>query len=81
MAYLNLVDESDAEGFLARLYEEARKRAGKVYRIVVAGSLGPRQLQASLGLYREVMWGESPLSRVQREMIAVVVSKANDCHY
>jgi AhpD family alkylhydroperoxidase len=27
------------------------------------------------------MHGPSPLSRAQREMLAVVVSRANDCHY
>ena len=32
-------------------------------------------------LYRELMYGRGPLSRVQREMIAVVTSQANDCHY
>ncbi len=32
-------------------------------------------------LYRELMYGQSPLTRVQREMIAVVVSAANACHY
>jgi alkylhydroperoxidase family enzyme len=32
-------------------------------------------------LYRELMYGRGPLTRVQREMIAVVVSATNDCHY
>ena len=32
-------------------------------------------------LYRELMYGRGPLSRLQREMIAVVVSAANDCYY
>jgi alkylhydroperoxidase family enzyme len=32
-------------------------------------------------LYRELMRGPSPLTRVQREMIAVVVSAANGCRY
>jgi len=32
-------------------------------------------------LYRLLMYGKSPLSRVQREMVAVVVSSANECHY
>ena len=32
-------------------------------------------------LYRELMYGQGPLTRVQREMIAVVVSTANKCHY
>ena len=32
-------------------------------------------------LYRHLMAGPSPLSRVQREMIAVAVSVENDCFY
>ena len=32
-------------------------------------------------LYVELMRGPSPLSRIQREMLAVVVSAANHCHY
>ena len=32
-------------------------------------------------LYRELMYGRGPLSRIQREMIAVVVSAVNECHY
>lgn len=32
-------------------------------------------------LYRELMYGPGPLTRTQREMIAVVVSVANRCHY
>lgn len=32
-------------------------------------------------LYRELMYSRGPLSRVQREMIGVVVSTVNNCHY
>ncbi len=32
-------------------------------------------------LYRELMYGRGPLSRIQREMIAVTVSGLNGCHY
>ena len=32
-------------------------------------------------LYRELMYGEGPLTRSQREMIATVVSALNGCHY
>jgi len=38
-------------------------------------------MRAHVGLYRTIMFGESPLSRSERETIAVVVSAANDCHY
>lgn len=32
-------------------------------------------------LYRQAMKSTKTLRRVEREMIAVVVSQANDCHY
>jgi alkylhydroperoxidase family enzyme len=44
-------------------------------------SLRPRQLEASLGLYQAVMFGESGLSRAERELIATVVSRVNECFY
>jgi alkylhydroperoxidase family enzyme len=40
-----------------------------------------RTMRQHYDLYRELMYGRSPLSRIQREMIAVVVSAANECHY
>ncbi len=40
-----------------------------------------RIMKQHYDLYKELMYGRSPLSRVQREMIAVVVSSANECHY
>lgn len=81
MAYIKLIEEEQAEGELKRSYEEARRRAGKVFNIVKCMSLAPHHLRASISLYLSVMYGESPLSRKQREMIGVVVSRANDCHY
>ena len=41
----------------------------------------PADLDASMKLYAAVMKGPSPLSRVQREMLATVVSAELDCHY
>ena len=38
-------------------------------------------LRAHLELYKSIMQRSSPLSRLQREMMAVVVSAANSCHY
>ncbi len=32
-------------------------------------------------LYRELMFSKGPLSRIQREIIAVTVSSVNECHY
>jgi alkylhydroperoxidase family enzyme len=38
-------------------------------------------MRDSMRLYGSIMFGPSPLSRAQREMIAVVTSTVNDCHY
>jgi alkylhydroperoxidase family enzyme len=38
-------------------------------------------LRQHFDLYAELMRGPGPLTRIQREMIAVVVSAANHCHY
>ncbi len=81
MAWIRTVAEAQAEGALQRIYEAARKRAGRVFGIVRAMSLAPATLEASMGLYQRVMLGPAGLDRRQREMLAVVVSRSNDCHY
>lgn len=81
MAWIRTVGDDEAEGPLAKQYDAAMQRAGRVYGIVRSMSLAPDTLRASMGLYRTVMFRESELSRRQREMLAVVVSAANDCHY
>jgi alkylhydroperoxidase family enzyme len=40
-----------------------------------------RTMKHHYDLYRELMYGTGPLTRAQREMIAVVVSAANECRY
>ena len=44
-------------------------------------SLRPGVLSRSMKLYKAVMFGPSGLSRQQRELLATVVSRENDCHY
>ena len=55
--------------------------ASGLARILASHSLNPAALEAHLRLYRTIMFGESPLTRSEREAIAVAVSSANDCHY
>jgi len=49
--------------------------------IIESHSLNPGAMRAHLGLYRAIMFGESPLTRAEREAMAVAVSAVNDCHY
>jgi alkylhydroperoxidase family enzyme len=81
MAWIDTVNPDDAEGALKREYDAAVKRAGHVAGILRIMSLNPPVLSASLRMYRDVMFRESPLSRAQREMLATVVSVFNQCHY
>ena len=57
--------------------------AGPIPRVLAWGIdlFSPAALKDSIRLYATLMFGESPLSRAQREMIAVVTSQANECHY
>ena len=41
----------------------------------------PRTLTDHLAFYRGIMREKGPLSRVEREVIGVVVSARNGCHY
>jgi alkylhydroperoxidase family enzyme len=79
--YIRLIEEGDADGLLAVEYDAAVERAGKVFNILKAMSLRPAVLQASIALYREIMFGESGLSRQERELVATVASAEQGCHY
>ncbi len=81
MAHIRQVGDDEATGLLRKLYDEALERAGRVFGIVRLMSLNPRVMRDSMALYRSTMFGKSPLSRAQREMLATVVSRANDCFY
>ena len=79
MAYIPYVPFDDAEGLLAELY--ARYGSEEIDNIIRIHSLNPRSMRDHVELYAHLMRGPSPLSRIQREMIAVVVSAENDCFY
>lgn len=80
-AHLRLISEDEADGLLKEEYDAAIERAGKVFNILKAMSLNPRVLRASMELYREIMFGESGLSRRERELLATVTSAEQACHY
>ena len=82
MAWICTIPPSKATGLLKRIYDEAVARAGKVFNVLSIQSLRPEVLEIGIELYKELMLSpRSPLSRAQRETIAVAVSRANDCHY
>ena len=81
MAYIPYVPYEDATGMLAELYQQYGEGAHGVDNILRVHSLNPRSMRDHVGLYVHLMRGRSPVTRIQREMLAVAVSAMNDCFY
>ncbi len=81
MPFIKTIEPEEADGLLKKIYEELIDKRGKLARIHKIQSLHPETIATHMELYMSVMFSKSPLSRPQREMIAVVVSAANGCEY
>ncbi len=82
MAWIRTILETEAEGALKKHYDSAMGRAGHVAGILKLHSLDVPTLRASMNLYFATTTTEDhPLPRWNRELIAVVVSRTNDCFY
>ena len=81
MAWIRTIEEDEASGELGRLYRQIAPYGERVDNILAVHSLHPRSLRDHLLLYKTLMFGEGPLPRRERELVAVAVSSANSCHY
>lgn len=81
MSWIKEIGPDEAEGELLHQYRALEQQRGKVANILKVHSLRPSSLQAHLALYMDLMFASGGLSRAQRELIAVVVSRANQCNY
>ncbi len=81
MPHVHVLDYDDTSGVARREYEAALRRAGRIWNIVSIQCHLPEVMRDSMRLYQSIMFGPSPLSRAQREMMAVVTSQANECDY
>lgn len=77
---IHTVPPAQAEPALRLVYKTISPQ-GRVANILQAQSLDPGALAAHYTLYRHIMFGPSPLSRSEREMMAVAVSMQNHCKY
>jgi alkylhydroperoxidase family enzyme len=82
MAWIKTIDASEWSGELAEIRSSiADPQSGKVDNILAIHSLDAGSLRAHFDLYLQSMKGTETLPKVDREMIAVIVSKENSCHY
>jgi alkylhydroperoxidase family enzyme len=81
MPWIRQIPLEEATGLLRRQFDRAEARAGRVWHIVHVMSVNPQALRDTIQFYLTIMMGESPLSRVQRELLATVTSAELECHY
>lgn len=79
-AWIRTVPPWEADAELHSVYRTISAN-GNVAHILQVQSLDPDSLALHYALYRRIMFGSSPLSRTERELIAVAVSRANNCEY
>jgi uncharacterized peroxidase-related enzyme len=80
-AWLRVPGEDEAPPGVAKLFGKAFERLGFIPNVLRVYALRPRHLELWDAFYDDLMRGESGLTKPQREMIAVVVSTVNRCHY
>jgi uncharacterized peroxidase-related enzyme len=62
-------------------FAKCEEKLGLVPNVLKAYAFDEAKLQAFSGFYNDLMLAPSGLSKLEREMIAVVVSAINHCHY
>jgi uncharacterized peroxidase-related enzyme len=81
MSHIQIIQHHEATDRLKEIYDDLVSKRGKLAEVHKIQSLNPESIVAHMDLYLTVMFGQSPLSRAQREMIAVIVSVSNKCEY
>ena len=79
---LNLpMDEAKLPEDMQRYFARCREKLGFVPNVLESYAFDATKLQTFVSFYNDLMLAASPLSKLEREMIAVVVSSANRCFY
>lgn len=78
---LELGHSAELTPALAAYFEVCREKLGYVPNVLQAFAFDNAKLQAFIDMHDDLMLGESTLTKLEREMIAVAVSAVNHCHY
>jgi uncharacterized peroxidase-related enzyme len=62
-------------------FAKAKEKLGMIPNVLLAYAFDEKKLRAFTDMYNDLMLGESGLSKLEREMIAVAVSSVNHCYY
>lgn len=78
---LGVPEPSTLDEDLRLVWSKCVDKLGYVPNVLSAYSLRPQRLRNFMTIYNEIMLSPSGLSKLEREMVAVVVSSANRCYY
>jgi len=81
ISVLGVPDPATLDDDLKTIWAKCVEKLGFVPNVYSAYSLKPQRLRHFMQMYNEIMLAPSGLSKLEREMIAVVVSSANRCYY
>ena len=62
-------------------FAKCEEKLGLVPNVLAAYAFNEKKLRAFTDMYNDLMLGESSLTKLEREMIAVAVSSVNHCYY
>jgi uncharacterized peroxidase-related enzyme len=78
---LGVPDAAGLDDDLKVIWAKCVEKLGFVPNVFATYSLKPQRLRNFMAMYNEIMLSPSGLSKLEREMVAVVVSSANRCYY
>lgn len=78
---LGVPDPATLDEDLQAIWKKCVEKLGFVPNVYSTYSKRPLRLRHFMAMYNEIMFSESGLSKLEREMVAVVVSSANRCYY
>lgn len=81
MAWIRTVGKEEASGKTKKVYDKILKERGHLANIFLAQGAEPDILEDHLSMYVHLMIDPGPLTREEREMVAVIVSAANRSAY
>jgi uncharacterized peroxidase-related enzyme len=78
---LDLTPSGELSDATKAYFDKCAEKLGLIPNVLLAYAFDEKKLRAFTDMYNDLMLGESGLSKLEREMIAVAVSSVNHCYY
>ncbi|HEU4985622.1 MAG TPA: peroxidase-related enzyme [Rhizobiaceae bacterium] len=78
---LDLKPAEDLSEATRAYFAKCEEKLGLIPNVLLAYAFDEKKLRAFTDMYNDLMLGDSALSKLEREMIAVAVSSVNHCYY